>query len=100
MIIDLTILEEESKMRRSNGTGTIYKRKDAKRRNPYCVYLDGGKDDFGKRIRTFLGSFHTYKEAQNALEQYRQGTYIKPSSETTLKEVWNLLYDLFFVRMC
>lgn len=77
-------------MKRANGSGTIYKRKDAKRRNPYCVYLDGGKDDFGKRIRTFLGSFHTYKEAQNALEQYRQGTYIKPSSETTLKEVWKL----------
>lgn len=77
-------------MKRANGTGAIVKRRDSKRRNPYCVYLDGGKDDFGKRIRTFLGSFHTFKEAQSALEQYRQGTYIKPSSETTLKEVWEL----------
>ena len=77
-------------MKRANGSGTIYKRKDAKRRNPYCVYLDGGKDDFGKRIRTFLGSFHTYKEAQNALEQYRQGTYIKPCDVVPLKDVWEL----------
>lgn len=77
-------------MKRANGTGAIVKRKDTKRRNPYTVYLDGGKDDFGKRIRTSLGSFPTYKAAQNALEQYNQGTYIKPSNTVPLKEVWEL----------
>lgn len=77
-------------MKRANGTGAIVKRKDTKRRNPYTVYLDGGKDDFGKRIRTSLGSFPTYRAAQNALEQYNQGTYIKPSNDTALKEIWKL----------
>lgn len=78
-------------MKRANGTGTIYKRRDTThRRNPYSVYLDGGKDDNGKRIRNFLGSFPTFREAQDALEKYRQGVTIKPSNETPLKEVWEL----------
>ncbi len=78
-------------MKRANGTGTIYKRHDSKRRRkPYSVYIDGGKDDNGKRLRNFLGSFPTFREAQDALEKYRQGVSIKPSNETTLKEVWEL----------
>lgn len=77
-------------MKRANGTGSIVKRNDTKRRNPYCVYLDGGKDDFGKRIRTFLGSYPTHRQAQDALEQYRQGTLIKPSNNVPLKEVWEI----------
>ena len=77
-------------MKRANGTGSIIKRNDTKRRNPYCVYLNGGKDDTGKRIRTFLGSYPTHRQAQEALEQYRQGTIIKPSNNVPLKEVWEL----------
>ena len=34
-------------MKRANGSGAIVKRRDTKRRKPYSVYLDGGKDDFG-----------------------------------------------------
>ncbi len=85
-------------MKRANGTGAIVKRKDTKRRNPYTVYLDGGKDDFGKRIRTRLGSYSTYKAAQNALEQYNQGTFIKPSNSVTLKEVWELYKSDWIAR--
>ena len=78
-------------MKRANGTGSIVKRNDTKRRNPYSVYLDNGKDDFGKRIRTFLGSYPTHRQAQDALEKYRQGVItIKPSDETTLADMWTL----------
>ncbi len=77
-------------MKRANGTGAIVKRRDTKRRKPYSVYIDSGRDDFGKRIRTCLGSFTTHREAQDALDRYNAGTYIKPSNETTLKEVWQL----------
>ncbi len=77
-------------MRRANGTGAIVKRRDKKRRKPYGVYING-RDDFGKRVRTCLGSFESQAAAQDFLEKYRQGVVtIKPADETTLKDVWDL----------
>lgn len=76
-------------MKRANGTGAIVKRRDKNRRKPYSVFING-RDDCGKRIRIPLGSFKSHKEAQDVLEKYNQGTYIKPSNETTLKEIWEL----------
>lgn len=77
-------------MRRANGTGAIVKRRDTKRRKPYTVYING-RDDFGKRIRSSLGSFESHREAQEFLEKYNQGVVtIKPADETTLKDVWEL----------
>ena len=77
-------------MRRANGTGAIVKRRDTKRRKPYTVYING-RDDFGKRIRSSLGSFESHREAQDFLEKYNQGVVtVKPADETTLKDVWDL----------
>lgn len=81
-------------MKRANGTGSIIHRKDKKRRLPYSVYLDGGRDpDTFRRRRIFLGSFATHKEAQNYLEQYRQGVVVQSAKETLLQEVWDLYID-------
>ena len=81
-------------MKRANGTGSIIHRKDKKRRLPYSVYMDGGCDpDTFRRRRIFLGSFATHREAQNYLEQYRQGVVIQPTNETQLREVWELYTD-------
>ena len=81
-------------MKRANGTGSIIHRKDKKRRLPFSVYLDGGHDpDTFRRRRIFLGSFATHREAQNFLEQYRQGVVIQPTNETQLREVWELYTD-------
>ena len=81
-------------MKRANGTGTIMKRNDKKRRKPYSVYLDGGHDpDTLRRIRIFLGSFEKHSEAQDFLEKYRHGLVKKPEKETLLKDVWALYKD-------
>ena len=81
-------------MKRANGTGSIIHRKDKKRRLPFSVYLDGGCDpDTFRRRRIFLGSFATHREAQNYLEQYRQGVVVQPTNETLLREVWELYTD-------
>lgn len=76
-------------MKRANGTGTISHRRDKKRRNPFCVYMDGGHDDDGRRIRIFIGSFPTYREAQDALDRYRLGVTPQPLHKTTIQEVWD-----------
>ena len=81
-------------MKRANGTGSIVKRSDKKRRLPYSVYLNGGRDpDTFRRKRIFLGSFAKHSEAQDFLEKYRQGVITKPEKETLLKDVWELYKD-------
>ena len=81
-------------MKRANGTGSIIRRKDKKRRLPYSVYLDGGRDpNTFRRRRIFLGSFATHREAQEYLEKYRTGTIVQPTKEITLKEIWDLYED-------
>lgn len=80
-------------MKRANGTGSIIHRRDKKRRLPYSVYLDGGRDENGKRIRLSLGSFASHREAQEALEKYRAGVTVQPNKETLLADVWQLYVD-------
>lgn len=85
-------------MKRANKTGTIFKRRDKKRRKPFCVYLDGGNDpDTFRRKRIFLGSFATQREAQEYLEQYRSGNvtediYTHKSLDQLLAAVNSLPY--------
>ena len=78
-------------MKRANGTGTIIKRNDKKRRKPYSVYLDGGHDpDTLRRIRVFLGSFEKHSDAQDFLEKYRHGLVKKKDKTITLRDIWKL----------
>ena len=76
-------------MKRANGTGTISHRRDKKRRRPFFVYMDGGHDDEGRRIRVFVGSYPTYREAQDALDKYRLGVTPRPSSKNAIQDVWD-----------
>lgn len=73
-------------MRRANGTGSVYKRRDVKRRKPWVAVVNLGFTDKGKRKKKILGSFTTAKEAQLALEKWN-GNPINPST-ITVGEIW------------
>ena len=58
-------------MRRANGTGSVYKRSDKKRRKPYIAVITiGTNQETGKPIRKSLGSFEKATEARRAIDQY------------------------------
>ena len=81
-------------MKRANGTGSIYKRKDTKRRNPYVAVINLGMDSTGKRKKKIIGSFPTYREAQRSLEIYNTSTpEERRSNQITLGELWEAHKD-------
>lgn len=81
-------------MKRANGTGSIYKRKDTKRRNPYVAVINLGMDSTGKRKKKIIGSFPTYREAQRSLEIYNTSTpEERKSNQITLEELWEAHKD-------
>ena len=77
-------------MKRANGTGTIYKRTDYKRRRrPWVVVINAGKDPVTlKRKKRVLGSFETAKEAQAALDTYNCAPKKFEASQTTVADIW------------
>lgn len=80
--------------KRANGTGSIVHRRDKKRRLPYSVYLNGGRDkETSQRKRIFLRSFAKHSEAQEFLEKYLHGIITTPTTETLLRDVWELYKD-------
>lgn len=76
-------------MRRANGTGSVYKRSDAKhRRAPWLAVADLGHDENGKRKRKIIARCQTKREAQEALEKYRYDPKKYNTQQTTMGEVW------------
>lgn len=76
-------------MRRANGTGSVYKRSDAKhRRAPWLAVADLGHDENGKRKRKIIARCQTKREAQDALEKYRYDPKKYNTQQTTMGEVW------------
>lgn len=78
MSSDIAALLErrEKTMRRPNGTGSVYKLTDTKRRKPYVAavtYYD--EDDNYKLKKKVLGTFATKKEALLRVEQYNVNPY-------------------------
>ena len=82
-------------MKRANGTGTIYKRSDDKRRRkPWVVVVNLGMDPITfKRKKKILGSFATAKLAQAALDQFNCEPEKYEAAKTTVGEIWAIIYE-------
>lgn len=82
---------KETMMKRANGSGSVYKRKDARRRNPFVAVINLGFDNEGKRKKKIIGSFATFHEAQKALEIYNNTPMeTKKAMKITLGELWKM----------
>ena len=75
-------------MRRANGTGTVYKRRDVKRRKPWIAVINLGWDSNGHRKKKIIGSFETAVQAQQALEAYNITPEKFSDTTITIGDVW------------
>ena len=82
-------------MKRANGTGTIYKKTDAKRRRkPWVAVVNLGKDPITlKRRKRILGSFESQKEAQAALDKFNVMPDKYEATKVTVGEIWKIIYE-------
>lgn len=79
-------------MKRANGTGSVYKRTDKKRRKPYvAVVTIGTNQETGRPIRKSLGSFEKATEAWKVIEQYIQGPQLFKARDITFGKMWGLM---------
>lgn len=77
------------KIKRENGTGSVYKRSDIKRR-PWVAVTPARYDVDGDKLvaeREIIGYYVTAQEAKDALEDYRR------HPTTKLNMTWEELYD-------
>lgn len=84
-------------MKRPNGTGSVYKLSDKKRRKPYVAavtYYD--KADNYKLKRKILGTFATKKEAIHKIETHNVGPY--NLTDITFKEAFGFWSERAFQK--
>ena len=74
---------KRKRAKRANGTGTIYCRSE--RKNPYIVYASSTL--LGTH-RIYVGSFPTYKKAQDALDRYNNDL-INDNFNNSLTEIYD-----------
>lgn len=79
-------------MKRANGTGSVYKRKDGNRRKPYRAIVTIGYTDSGKAIRKIIGDFEKSKDAIEALAQFTSGTFVN-IDKIKFKDVWSMMIE-------
>lgn len=79
-------------MKRANGTGSVYKRSDGKRRKPYRAIITIGYTDEGKAIRKILGDFEKAKYAHEALAKYTSGVFVN-TDKIKFKDVWAMMIE-------
>ena len=81
---------KRKKAKRASGTGNIYVNAKCKH-HPYMAYTPS--DRFGNH-RTFIGSFATLREAQEALEDYSRGNVTELYNITLEKayEGWSKIH--------
>ena len=92
-------------MKRANGTGSIYKMKDRKRRKPWRVRVTDNwvfdKEQNIFRQKTInIGYFETRREAEAALLQYLDGPYDVKNRNMTFEEVYKEWYDEYTRKKC
>lgn len=78
-------------MRRPNGTGSVYKKSDSKRRKPYVAEVTVGYTDEGKRIVKRLGSFEKRTEAWKIIDSYFNDPITFDNKDITFNDVWELM---------
>lgn len=75
-------------MRKSNGSGSIYKMK-GKRRKPWVVRITLGYSLDGKQLRKVIGTYTTKTEAQEALVNYlKNPDFFNNRTFKDIKELW------------
>lgn len=82
-------------MKRSNGTGTITKVKE-RRRKPYKASVTTGWTDDGKQIRKLIGYYRTYDEATIAVSNYNENPYDISGGRATFSDVYEKWSDQKF----
>ena len=75
-------------MRRVNGSGSVYKLKDVKRRRPW-VAMASRKNEFGILVKHAVGYYATRQEAVAALEAYNVDPYADVPQKT-MDEIFRL----------
>ena len=75
-------------MKRTNGTGSITKVKE-RRRKPYKACVTTGWEDNGKQIRKVLGYFKTMDEATIALANYKENPYDISGGRATFNDIYD-----------
>lgn len=79
-------------MKRSNGTGSVYKLKQ-KLRKPYKAVITVGWTDDGKRIRKCIGYFEKSSDARIALTEYQLTPDKFNNKDVTFAEAWNWMIE-------
>lgn len=78
-------------MKRANGTGSVYKRTDKKRRKPYVAMVTvGTNQQTGRPIRKSLGSFEKATDARKAIDEY----CVNPTQQATKKITFGDMFDM------
>lgn len=80
-------------MKRANGAGTVYKRKDKKLRRPYQAVITLGWTDEGKRLRKSLGAFEKAADAWDALAKYRFNPDEFINKDVLFSEAWEWMIE-------
>ena len=80
-------------MKRPNGTGSVYKRNDTKRRKPYTAEVTLGYTDTGKRIRKVIGSFEKRTDAWKALYNYFGNPELYNAQKITFGQCWDKMIE-------
>lgn len=75
-------------MKRPNGTGSVYKRNDTKRRKPYAAEVTLGYDENSKRIKKVIGSFEKRTDAWKALDSYFGNPELYTAQNITFGQCW------------
>ena len=75
-------------MKRTNGTGSITKVKE-RRRKPYKVCITLGWEDSGKQIRKVLGYYRTFDEATIVLANYNENPYDISGGRATFSDIYD-----------
>lgn len=79
-------------MKRANGTGSVYKKSDKKRRKPYFAMVTVGfNPETGRQVRKSLGSFEKAKEAWTAIEEYNKGPALYLAKDITFGQMWDIM---------
>lgn len=91
-------------MRRANGSGSIFKMKGTRRRNPWRVRVTEGWESNGttgesKQIVRTIGYYPSRHEAELALNEYLENPYDISDKDLTLSELYEKWSEQYFVTL-
>lgn len=85
-------------MRNPNGFGCVFKL-NGRRRKPYAARITVGWTDEGKQIYKNLGTYSSYKEAMQVLNDYNSNPYDIDASKITFAEIYKKWSSTKFIKL-